>query len=355
MKRGGLITLTASGLYCKQGDFYIDPWKPVKKAILSHAHADHAYRGNIRYLVTKSGEQLARIRLDPEAKIATLDYGKTTTIDGVKVSFHPAGHILGSSQVRVEYKGEVWVASGDYKLTPDATCAPFESIKCHNFITEATFGLPIYRWPPTEQIFDEINRWWRRNIEKGKASVLFAYALGKAQRVMSGLDRNLGRVFTHGAVERLTQAYREAGVDLPETTYAGSVTNKKEFAGAMIIAPPSAQASTWLRRFGTQSTAFASGWMMVRGARRQRAVDRGFVLSDHADWPELLTAIRATEAETVYVTHGFAPEVVRYLNETGMNAVPLKTQFVGDDASDLLDEESEPEAISAEPSGITEK
>jgi putative mRNA 3-end processing factor len=341
MKRGGLLTLTASGLYCKQGDFYIDPWKPVKRAIVTHAHADHAYRGNRRYLVVKESESLSRIRLDHGAKISTQEYGKTSSINGVKVSFHPAGHILGSAQVRVEYKGEIWVVSGDYKLTPDATCAPFEPVKCHNFITEATFGLPIYRWPPTSQIFDEINAWWRRNIEREKASVLFAYALGKAQRVMSGLDRSLGPVYTHGSVERLTQAYRDSGVDLPKTTYAGSVTNKKDFIGSMIIAPPSAQASTWLRRFGTQSTGFASGWMMVRGARRQRAVDRGFVLSDHADWPELLQAIRATEAETVYVTHGFAPEVVRYLNETGMNAEPLKTQFVGDDATDMLDEESE--------------
>jgi putative mRNA 3-end processing factor len=343
MKRGSLLALTSSGLYCKQGDFYVDPWKPVKQAVVTHAHADHAYRGNGRYLVTKAGERLARIRLDEDSKIATLDYGKTTSVNGVKISFHPAGHILGSAQVRIEYKGEVWVVSGDYKLTPDATCAPYEPIKCHHFITEATFGLPIYRWPPTEQTFDEINSWWARNIERGKASVLFAYALGKAQRVMSGIDRGLGPIFTHGSVERLTQAYRESGVDLPETTYAGSVTDKKRFVGALIIAPPSAQTSTWLRRFGTQSSAFASGWMMVRGARRQRAVDRGFVLSDHADWPELLTAIRESEAETVYVTHGFAPEVVRYLNETGTHAVPLKTKFVGDAASDLLDEESEPE------------
>ena len=342
MKPGGLISLTSKGLYCKQGDFYIDPWRPVKKAVVTHAHSDHAYRGNGRYLVTKQGEALARIRLDHDAMITTQDYGKTTTVNGVKLSFHPAGHILGSAQVRIEYKGEVWVVSGDYKLMPDATCAPFEPLKCHHFITEATFGLPIYRWPPTEQIFEEINSWWSRNIEKGKASVLFAYALGKAQRVMSGLDRSLGPIFTHGSVERLTQAYREAGVDLPKTTYAGSVSNKKEFAGSLIIAPPSAQASTWLRRFGTHSTGFASGWMMVRGARRQRAVDRGFVLSDHADWPELLTAIKATDAETVYVTHGFAAEVVRYLREVeSINAVPLKTQFVGDDAIDMLDEESE--------------
>jgi putative mRNA 3-end processing factor len=343
MKRGGLISLTASGLYCRQGDFYIDPWKPVKKAIVTHAHSDHAYRGNGRYLVPAEGRQLFEIRLDHDAKISTLRYGQTSTINGIKVSFHPAGHILGSAQVRVEHKGEIWVISGDYKLTPDATCAQFESLKCHHFITEATFGLPIYRWQPTQQTFNEVNDWWRRNIERGKASVLFAYALGKAQRLMSGLDRSLGKVFTHGSVERLTQAYREAGIDLPKTQYAGSVTNKKEFAGSMIIAPPSAQASTWLRRFGPQSTGFASGWMMVRGARRQRAIDRGFVLSDHADWPELIKAIRETEAETVYVTHGFAPEVVRYLNETGMNAVPLKTQFVGDDARDMLDEESEPE------------
>ena len=342
MKPNGLVTLTAAGLYCRQGDFYIDPWKPVKKAVVTHAHADHAYRGNGRYLVPKEGERLFRIRLDPESTISTLPYGEVLAIDGVDVSFHPAGHILGSAQVRIEHKGEVWVISGDYKLTPDATCTPFEPVRCHHFVSEATFALPIYRWTPTEQIFEDINNWWRRNIDRGKASVLFAYALGKSQRVLKGIDSTLGPVFTHGSVERLTEAYRDSGIDLPGTKYAGSVTNRKYFAGSLIIAPPSAQGSTWLRRFGPHSTAFASGWMMIRGARRQRAVDRGFVLSDHADWPELLTAIKSAEADTVYVTHGFAPELVRYLNEIGINAVPLKTKFVGDDATDLQDEESEP-------------
>ncbi len=341
MKRGSLISLTKRGLYCKQGGFYIDPWLPVDKAILTHAHADHAYRGNGSYLVVSECEALARIRLDPEAVITNQKYGAVTSMNGVKISFHPAGHILGSAQVRVEYKGEVWVTSGDYKLTPDPTCAAFEPVKCNYFITEATFGLPIYRWPQPEAIFSEINEWWRRNRERGKASVIFAYSLGKAQRVLNGIDRTNGPIFTHGAVERLTQVYRDAGVELPPTTYAGGVTNKKEFAGSLIVAPPSAQASTWLRRFGAQSTGFASGWMMVRGARRQRAVDRGFVLSDHADWPELQTAIRATQADTVYVTHGFASELVRWLNETGMNAVPLKTQFIGDDdAADMIEEQS---------------
>ena len=341
MRKGSLVTLTSKGFYCEHGDFYIDPWRPVKKAVLTHAHSDHAYRGNLEYLVAKEGEPLAKLRLDPDTGISTQAYGESVSINGVKLSFHPAGHILGSSQVRLEYKGEVWVISGDYKLTSDPTCAPFEPMKCHAFISEATFGLPIYRWPPQDQVFQEINDWWRRTKERGKAAVVFAYALGKAQRILNGVDSSIGPIFTHGAVERITQAYREVGVELPITIYAGSVNNKKEFQGGLIVAPPSAQGSTWLRRFGPSSTAFASGWMMVRGARRQRAVDRGFVLSDHADWTELETAVRATGAETVYVTHGFAPELSRWLNESGVNAVPLKTQFVGDDAGELLDEESE--------------
>ena len=334
MKKG-LIKLTEKGLYCETGDFYIDPWLPVKKAVLTHAHADHTYRGNQDYLVPEEGARLSRIRLGDDARIATQKYGETTSIGGVKVSFHPAGHVLGSAQVRVEHKGEIWVISGDYKLMPDATCAPFEPVKCHFFITEATFALPIYRWQPTEFIFQQINDWWRTNQDKGKVSVIFAYSLGKSQRIMNGIDRSIGRVFTHGAVERLTQAYRESGVDLPETTYVGAVENKKDFAGSLIVAPPSAHGTPWLKRFGNHSTGFASGWMMVRGARRQKAVDRGFVLSDHADRTELQTAIKSAEAETVYVTHGFVPELVRWLNETGQHAVPLKTNYGDEEEKEL--------------------
>ena len=320
MKKGGLITLTPRGLFCGRGDFYIDPWKPVKRAVVTHAHADHGYRGNESYLVPKEGERITRIRMGDEAIIETLSYRETTEINGVKVSFHPAGHILGSAQVRVEYKDEIWVISGDYKLTPDET-ARRSSREVSHFVTEATFGLPIYRWQETPVIFDEINHGAAKSGE-GRASVVFAYSLGKAQRIMNGIDRNIGPIFTHGAVERLTEAYRESGVDLPATTYVGSVENKKEFVGSLVVAPPSAQQAVgWLKRFGPHSTGFASGWMTVRGARRQRAVDRGFVLSDHADWPELLTAIAGAEAETVYVTHGFSPEVVRWLNDNGQHAV----------------------------------
>ena len=333
-----LIRLTKRGLYVEAGDFYIDPWLPVKRAVLTHAHADHTYRGSKKYLVPKEGELLFRTRLWNEGEIETSAYGKTTNINGVKVSFHPAGHVLGSAQVRVEHKGEIWVASGDYKLTPDPTCAPFEPVKCHAFITEATFALPIYHWTNPDILFAEVNDWWRENKEKGKATVIFAYSLGKAQRVMKSVDHSIGRIFTHGAVEKLTADYREMGVELPPTTYVGSVENKKEFAGSLIIAPPSAQDTPWTRRFGAQSTAFASGWMRIRGARRRRAVDRGLILSDHADWEGLLTAIEATEAEQIWVTHGYIETFVRYLREQGKDARPLETEFTGDKLDAEIDE-----------------
>ncbi|HEY0048634.1 MAG TPA: ligase-associated DNA damage response exonuclease [Pyrinomonadaceae bacterium] len=325
-----LISLSERGLYVEAGDFYIDPWKPVKQAVLTHAHADHTYRGSKNYLVSKEGERLFRLRLWNEGNIETLAYGETRTIGGVKVSFHSAGHVLGSSQVRVEYKGEIWVASGDYKLTADPTCAPFEHVKCHTFITEATFGLPIYRWTPPDILFADVNDWWRTNAEKGKASVIFAYSLGKAQRIMKSVDASIGKIYTHGAVERLTGEYRESGVALPPTQYVGAVENKKDFVGSLVVAPPSAQDTPWLRKFGNASTAFASGWMRIRGARRRRAVDRGFILSDHADWDELLKAISATEAEKILVTHGSTEPLVRYLQNQGVDARPLKTGYAGE-------------------------
>lgn len=339
MNNGKLIQLTDRGLYCAKGDFYIDPWEPVDKAIVTHAHADHSYRGNQSYLVPKKGERLSRIRLGDEALIETADYGELVDIKGVKVSFHPAGHVLGSAQARIEYKKEVWIVSGDFKLTPDATCAPFEHVKCDYFITEATFGLPIYKWTPPDILFGEMNEWWIKNQQENKVSVIFAYSLGKSQRVLNGIDRTIGRIFTHGAVERLTQAYREEGIDIPDTTYVGSVENKKEFAGGLVVAPPSAIGSTWLKRFGKHSTGFASGWMTVRGARRRKAVDRGFVMSDHADWNGLITAIKRAEAETVFVTHGFIAPLVRWLNENGQHALPLKANYVGDEG--LIEGESE--------------
>ena len=325
-----LIEPTPRGLYCRAGDFYVDPWRPVDRAVITHAHGDHARPGSAAYLAAKPGVPVLQTRLGPDAAIEALAYGEPRDVGGVKVSLHPAGHVLGSSQVRVEHAGEVWVVSGDYKLDPDPTCAPFEPVPCHTFITESTFGLPIYRWRAAGEIFGGIDRWWAQNAREGRASVLFGYAFGKAQRILASVDASIGPIVVHGAVESLNYGYRECGVALPETTLVSDSHPRRDYAGALIVAPPSAQSTPWLKRFGDYSDAFASGWMAIRGARRQRSVDQGFVLSDHADWPSLLTAIEATGAQRVYVTHGQVEPLVRFLSERGLDALPMQTEFEGE-------------------------
>ena len=278
--RDMLLRVTDRGLYCEAADCFIDPWAPVDRAIVTHAHGDHLTWGCGSYLVTNDGLGVTRERLGQDApKVQGIAYGESRTINGVKFSLHPAGHILGSAQIRVEYAGEVWVVSGDYKTDADATCAPWEPVRCHTFVTESTFGMPLYHWPTQQSVFDSINSWWRNNAAEGRASLLFGYALGKAQRLLSGLDASIGPVLTHGSVERMTQCYRTAGIALPPTANATLSTREESWSRAMIVAPPSAAGSTWTRRFGNPSTAFASGWMHVRGARRRRSVDRGFTLS----------------------------------------------------------------------------
>ncbi|WP_109477764.1 ligase-associated DNA damage response exonuclease [Paraburkholderia sp. C35] len=342
-----LIVARPEGLYCPPGDFHIDPWRPVERAVITHAHADHARFGHQRYLAAEPGALVLQSRL-PGIALQTLRYGERMAINGVDVSLHPAGHVLGSAQVRVEYRGEVWVASGDYKLDPDPTCTPFEPVRCDTFITESTFGLPIYRWDAPQTVFDGIDSWWRHNAATGRASVLFCYAFGKAQHILAGIDAGIGPIFCHGAVEPLNRAYRAAGVALPPVRLVSEIPakNKDAFKQALIIAPPSAQGSAWLRRFGDYSDAFASGWMRLRGTRRRRGVDRGFVLSDHADWPSLQTAIAATGAQRVIVTHGQVEPLVRWLREQGLEAGAFATEY-GDDAIEAdaaAANESEPAA-----------
>ena len=332
---GALLETSPNGLYCAAGDFYVDPWQPVARAVITHAHADHLYPGSTSYLTAHAGEALVRARLGPDAGIESLDYGTPVIMNGVRVSFHPAGHILGSSEVRIEHGGETWAVSGDYKLAPDPTCAAFESVRCHTFVTESTFGLPIFRWPDQGEVFSEINAWWRGNQEAGKASVLFAYPLGKAQRVLAGIDPSIGPVYTHGAIEHFNRIYRECGVALPKTEYARTAPAKTDWSRALILAPPLAKTSPWLRRFGDFSTGFASGWMRIRGTRRRRSIDRGFVLSDHADWPALDRAIQASGAAQVWVTHGYRSAMAQWLAEKGLDAHAIETRFEGerDDAT----------------------
>jgi putative mRNA 3-end processing factor len=328
-----LVISRPEGLYCPPGDFYIDPWRPVDRAVITHAHGDHARGGMGHYLATPHSEGILRARIGADLPLQTLAYGERLNHNGVNLSFHPAGHVLGSAQIRLEYRGEVWVASGDYKIEPDGTCAAFEPVPCHTFITESTFGLPFYRWPSQAQVFRDINDWWRANAAVGKPSVLFCYAFGKAQRILHGLDESIGPILVHGAVEPLNRVYREAGVYLPPTLYAGDLAkNDPRLKHALVLAPPSAGGSPWMRRFGDYADAFASGWMLLRGTRRRRGVDRGFVLSDHADWPGLLWAIEQTGAERVMVTHGSIAVLVRYLREErGLDAQGFATEYGEED------------------------
>jgi putative mRNA 3-end processing factor len=330
-----LVVQRPEGLYCPPGDFYIDPWRPVDRAVITHAHGDHARTGHRHYLAAAPSEGVLRARLG-DITLQALAYGETIDHHGVRVSLHPAGHVLGSAQVRLEHGGQVWVASGDYFVSGagdgNLTCAPFEPVRCHCFITESTFGLPIYRWQPQQAVYDDINAWWRANAEVGRASLLMGYAFGKAQRILAGVDSSIGPIVVHGAVEPLNQAYRAAGVALPPTHHVSEL-DKAALSRALVVAPPSVQGSVWTRRFGDPSDAFASGWMQLRGARRRRAVDRGFVLSDHADWPGLQSAIRATGASRVIVTHGYEAVMVRWLQEQGHEAGAFQTEY-GDERAD---------------------
>ena len=322
-----LITVTASGLYCPPGDFYIDPWKPVARAVVTHAHGDHLRGGSIHYHLSAVGESIARHRLTPEAVLHAHDYGEQFALGEATVCLLPAGHVLGSSQVRIEHAGSVWVVSGDYKRAPDPTCEPFEPTSCDVFISEATFGLPIYRWDPSAQVVREIFDWWQLNRAAGAASVLFLYALGKAQRVLAELLAFTSEpVYVHGAVATLTDLYRQLGVAMLPTLPATSAV-RKSYAGALILAPPSAAGSPWARRFGDYRSGFCSGWMRVRGDRRRRGYDRGFVLSDHADWPALLQTCQQTAAGRILLTHGRTDALSRYLQEQGVNASALRTEF----------------------------
>ncbi len=335
-----LIVLRPEGLYCPAGDFHIDPWRPVDRAVITHAHADHARRGHAAYLCSAPGEGVLRARLGG-IQLQTLGYGQRLRIGAATISLHPAGHVLGSAQVRVEHAGRVWVASGDYFCRGDAptaadnaTCDAFEPMRCDCFITESTFGLPIYRWRAPGEVFADINRWWAGNARDCRASLLLAYSFGKAQRLLAGVDASIGPIVVHGAVQGLNEAYRAAGVPLPQTLRLEDITDRSLLRRALVVAPPSVQGSAWAARLGDCSSAFASGWMQLRGARRRQGLDRGFVLSDHADWPGLQRAIAATGAQRVIVTHGYEAVMVRWLQQQGLEAGSFHTAF-GDEADDV--------------------
>ncbi|WOD40294.1 ligase-associated DNA damage response exonuclease [Nodosilinea sp. E11] len=325
-----LITVRPEGLYCETGDFFIDPWRGVSTALITHAHSDHARAGSTQYIATGQSEGILRRRLGEDIRLQGVEYGDRLKLGDTWVSFHPAGHVLGSAQIRVEHRDEVWVVSGDYKRCADPSCTPFEVVPCDTFITEATFGLPIYRWESGATTTRRIYDWWQSDLER--PSILFCYAFGKAQRVLSELAKITDQtVYVHGAIHALTEIYREQGVKMVPTICTSEMPRTHSYQGDLVLAPPSGHRSSWMKRFKHPQTAFASGWMAVRGARRRRGYERGFVLSDHADWPGLIQTVQDTGAKTVYVTHGQSDVVSRYLQESlNLAAMPLDTLFEGE-------------------------
>lgn len=342
MTRKPLLEFSDRGIYCEKGGFYVDPWKPVDYAVITHAHADHAYSGHKHYLAHHLSKQVLLYRLG-DIDLQTVEYGEKINIRGVEVSLHPAGHVIGSAQIRIAYQGEVWVVSGDYKVEDDGISTPFEPVKCHCFISECTFGMPVFQWKPQIKVFEDVNNWWRNNLNKGLATVIVGYSLGKAQRILQNLDLSNGKVYTHGAIENVNQALRKNGVVLNPTERIFFDTPKEDIRKGIVLAPPSAVGSSWLRRFAPYDFGYCSGWMALRGAKRRRAVDMGFVLSDHADWNGLVAAIAATGSEKVYLTHGYTASFSRYLNETGFNAKEVYTLYGSEEeenpgGEDLLNE-----------------
>ena len=324
-----LLQIRSAGLYCPAGDFYIDPTTPVEHAVITHGHADHARPGHRHYLASADCVPILHTRLGPGIDVQSVRYGEAITRNGVRISLHPAGHLLGAAQVRIEHAGRIWVVTGDFKQHADPTCPRFEPLPCHVLVMESTFGLPVFRWPAPEQVLAQINRWWERNRSDNKTSLLFAYSLGKAQRILAGLEP-IGPIYLHGAVATVNRAYAQAGVALPATASVRDVSDPRRFRGGLVLAPPSADHALWTRRFRHAERAYASGWMQIRGNRRRRSLDRGFVLSDHADWEGLLAAVAASQAEAVWVTHGFAAELARYLSGQGCRASALNLPYRGE-------------------------
>lgn len=321
-----IVKFTKKGIYCIPGKFYLDPWLPVDFAVISHGHADHMRWGMKHYLCHTHTKNIMKHRIGEDISVETLDYNEPKTINGVKVSFHPAGHIIGSAQIRLEYKGKVVVFTGDYKVKHDNITIPFETVKCHEFITESTFGLPIYKWLPEETLQQQIHNWILQNQANNRTSVLFGYSLGKAQRIMK-LVEGLDEIHVHNAIYHMNNAIEASGIPLPKTQRLDGNFNKADIQNKIIIMPPGLLGSKMLKRVPNAATAICSGWMQIRGNRRWRGVDAGFAVSDHADWEGLLQAVKASEAEKVYVTHGSQATFSKYLNEIGIPSAEVITEY----------------------------
>ena len=328
-----LITFTSKGLYCPLGDFYIDPWSPVARAVITHGHGDHAKWGMKHYLCHTYTKAILQKRIAEDISVETLDYSDTKYINGVKLSMHPAGHIIGSAQIRLEHHNFVSVVSGDYKIVNDQLSTPFELVKCNEFVTESTFGLPIYNWLSNDEIFSELRNWVIANQSDNKTSIFIAYSLGKAQRLMKALQ-GLAPLYVHGAIARLNEAIESSGITLPVANTWNSATDKNDLRGNIVILPPSLLGTNVIKKIPNGAIAICSGWMQVRGSRRWQSADAGFAISDHADWNGLLQTVHHTGAQKIYVTHGYTSAFSRYLAEKGLDAQEVHTHYGNEDENE---------------------
>lgn len=338
-----MIRFTEHGLYCEAGDFHIDPWRPVRSAVITHAHSDHARPGHGHYLCARAGLSVLRSRLGAQTYEAA-DWSEPVYRHGVRISFHPSGHIIGAAQVRIEYRGEVWVVSGDYKTEDDGISGYFEPVKCHTFVTESTFGLPVYQWQPQTVVYDEIRNWVSAQLDQGRSAVLQAYSLGKSQRLLDALRPFDGRIFAHGAILQIQEALRADGHDFPQAERLTEATPAERRRACIFITPAPVETLKTSRLIGPWRSARCSGWMQVRGNRRREGGDKGFVLSDHADWAGLCAAVKATSAQRVFVTHGFQSVFSRYLNEIGLEAHEVQTGFGSEEETEVQTENAHPDA-----------
>lgn len=319
-----LLEFNVNGLFCPAGNFYIDPVRAVDHAIITHGHSDHARPGHKQYLSSEKSVNILKYRLGKHINIEGLPYGESKYINGIKISLHPAGHITGSSQVRLEHQGCVWVISGDYKLQNDGLAEPFDIIPCDYFVTECTFGLPVYKWRAQEMVFNDINAWWEANSKMNRPSVLSAYSLGKAQRIIWNINSDIGPVLVHSAIGNLIKVYETLGLKFKNWEYLNPNTSREKINKSLILMPPSAINSPAINKIKNHSIGIASGWMALRGNRRRRGADRGFVLSDHCDWGGLNHVVKETGASTIYAHHGYTAIFTRWLTENGYDAGSLQ-------------------------------
>ena len=323
-------------MYCPLGDFFIDPWYPVERAVITHGHGDHARWGMKHYLCHNDTGPILQSRIGQDISLETLAYGEYKTINGIKLSLHPAGHIIGSAQIRLEHEGFVSVVAGDYKTEDDGITTPIEIVKCNEFVTESTFGLPIYNWLTQQQIFNELKNWISLNQSKNKTSIFIAYSLGKAQRLMKAIE-GIAPVFVHSSIQKLNTAIESTGIKLPSCRLWNDEVDKTILQGNIIILPPSLLGTNVIKKIPNGATAICSGWMHVRGSRRWQSVDAGFAISDHADWNGLLSTVKTTGAEKVFVTHGYTATFSKYLNEIGLDAQEVQTQFSNDEETEAVE------------------